>query len=111
MEWENINRRNLYRATNNADDANGFLVDRAALDRSDSLVEAGTLREDVSTRPPTSADSQAPASAAILVIGFALVVLSDHGSTRVGLASPMSPVTSVSAFLTRLAPRQGRGQA
>ena len=57
------------------------------------------VREDVSTRPPAGADCGAAACAAILVIGLALVVLSDQCSTRAGRANPMSPVTSVSAFL------------
>jgi hypothetical protein len=74
LQWESINRRNLYRATNNVHDVNGFPGGRAVADRSIPLVGAGTLREDVTTRPPTGAGLQASASAAILVIGLALVV-------------------------------------
>ena len=97
--WENINRRNLYRATNNAYDAIGFLVGTVASGRDHSLVGPDRLREDVSTRAPTDSGSGPSARATILVIGFALVVLFDHGSSRAGSANPLSPVTSVSAFL------------
>jgi hypothetical protein len=95
--WESINRRNLYRAITNAYDAIGFLVGAAASGRVDLLVGSGRLREDVSIRPP--AGCCAGAGAANLVIGFALAVLSNHGSAPAGRTHPSSPLTSVSALL------------
>jgi hypothetical protein len=97
--WENINRRNLHRATNDAIDAIGFLVGSAGSGQDHSLVRPDMLREDVSTRAPTGPDSGKAAGATFLVIGLALVVLSDHGSSRAGGTDPVSPVLSVSAVL------------
>jgi hypothetical protein len=97
--WENINRRNLYRATNNAYDAIGFLVGPVASGRDYVLARSNRLREDVSTRAPADTGSSQSARATILVIGCALAVLFNHGSSRAGKANPLSPVTSVSAFL------------
>jgi hypothetical protein len=87
--WENINRRNLYRATNNAYDAIGFLVGPAASGRDHSLVGADGLREDVSTRAPTNSGSGPSARTTIHVIGFALVVLFDHGPSQAASANPI----------------------
>ncbi len=95
--WEIINRRNLYRAITNAYDAIGFLVGTVASDRHRLLVGSDRLREDVSIRPPTG--SCAGPCAAIPVSGFALAVLSNHGSAPKGRTHPPSPVTSVSALL------------
>jgi hypothetical protein len=100
--WENINRRNLHRATNDAIDAIGFLVGTVAFGRDRSLVRPDVLREDVSTRAPTDSGSDPAAGATFLVIGLALVVLSDHGSSRAGRADPVSPVLSVSAGLNNI---------
>ena len=87
--WENINRRNLYRAINNAYDAIGFLVGPVASGRDHSLVGPDRLREGVSTRAPTDSGSGPSARATIHVIGFALVVLFDHGPSRAGSANPI----------------------
>jgi hypothetical protein len=95
----NINRRNLNRAATNAYDADGFLVGSAGFARGHPRVGPGLLREDVSTRPPARADRGNEAGATILVIGFAPVVLSDHGASRAATTNPASPLTSVSAFL------------
>jgi hypothetical protein len=81
LQWESINRRNLNRATNDAYVAIGFLVGTSDSGRADFVVRPDVLREDVSTRPPTETGPRAAADAAILVIVFALVVLSDHGSS------------------------------
>lgn len=97
--WGNINRRNLYRATNDAFDAIGFLVCSAASGRVRSLLRSELLREDVSTRAPAGAGSGQAACATILVIGPALVVLYDHGSPWIRSAASLSPVTSVSALM------------
>jgi hypothetical protein len=96
--WENINRRNLHRATKNVYDTIGFLVGIVDSGRDYSLGRPDLLREDVSTRAPANPGS-GHACAAILVIGRALVVLSDYASSRAGSVDPVSPVTSVSAFL------------
>jgi hypothetical protein len=89
----------LHRATKNAYDVIGFLVGAVAFGRDYSSVRPDRLREDVSTRAPTDSGSDPSARATILVIVLALVVLFDHGSSRAGRANPLSPVTSVSAFL------------
>src|SRR5437016_5548496 len=88
----NISRRNLHRATNDAYDAIGFLVGSVAFGRGPPLVRSDLLREDVTTRRlPADPGPDPSACAAILVIGPALVVLSDHGSSP-GRADPLSPV-------------------
>ena len=97
---EYINRRNLYRATNNAYDAIGILLGTPGSGLARPLAGSDVLRENVSTRPPTDADPGSSASAAFPVIDPAMVVLSDRGSSP-GKADPVSPVTSVSAFLMK----------
>src|SRR5580765_2609519 len=81
--WERINRRNLlHRALTNANDDFGFLAGTVGPGRDYPLVRSDRLREDVSIRPPVAADDGAAAGAEILVIGFALALLSNHGTAR-----------------------------
>jgi hypothetical protein len=54
---------------------------------------------DVATRPSARAGVGTQVVAAILVIGFALVVLSNHGSSQVDTANPTSPLRSISALM------------
>jgi hypothetical protein len=54
---------------------------------------------DFAIRPATRANCGAWFVAAVLVGGYALVVLFDHGSSQVHKPNPTSPLLSVSARL------------